>query len=88
MQARLLRALWPLLAPGGLLVYATCSILRRENGAQIDAFRAWAATIEAAPEDVASLQLLPEEAGGDGFYYACLKKPPVLRMPSGPPSPP
>ena len=32
---------------------------------------------------VASLQLLPEEARGDGFYYAWLRKPQVLRMPSG-----
>jgi 16S rRNA (cytosine967-C5)-methyltransferase len=84
LQARLLRALWPLLRPGGCLVYATCSVLGRENGAQIDAFRAAEPAIEPA-EGVASLQLKPEEAGGDGFYYAWLRKPDLLRTPSGPP---
>jgi 16S rRNA (cytosine967-C5)-methyltransferase len=82
LQARLLRALWPVLAPGGRLVYATCSVLRRENGAQIDAFRAEEPAIE-PPEGVASLQLKPEEAAGDGFYYAWLQKPRLLRKPSG-----
>ena len=87
LQARLLRALWPLLEPGGRLVYATCSVLRRENAAQIDAFRAQEPAIEPV-EGVASLQLKPEEAGGDGFYYAGLRKPDLLRTPSGPPSRP
>jgi 16S rRNA (cytosine967-C5)-methyltransferase len=87
LQARLLRALWPLLAPSGLLLYATCSVLKRENEAQIAAFRAEEATIEPAA-GVASLQLLPEEAGGDGFYYAWLRKPQVLRTPSASPSQP
>jgi 16S rRNA (cytosine967-C5)-methyltransferase len=87
LQARLLRALWPLLAPGGRLLYATCSVLRRENDAQIDAFRAEEPEIEPAA-GVASLQLKPEEAGGDGFYYAWLEKPRLLRTPSGPHSRP
>lgn len=86
-QVRLLEALWPLLAAGGRLVYATCSVLKRENDGQIAAFRAERPTIDAV-EAVASLQLLPEEARGDGFYYACLRKPHALRMPSGlPPQP-
>jgi 16S rRNA (cytosine967-C5)-methyltransferase len=76
LQARLLRALWPLLAPGGRLVYATCSVLRAENDAQIASFRSW--------PDVAGgrgtaqprgCQTLPGDADGDGFYYACLPKP-------------
>jgi 16S rRNA (cytosine967-C5)-methyltransferase len=79
LQARLLRALWPLLAPGGRLLYATCSVLKRENEAQVAAFCA----AEPAASDVAVLQLMPEEAGGDGFYYAGLRKPHVLRTPSG-----
>jgi 16S rRNA (cytosine967-C5)-methyltransferase len=87
LQARLLRALWPLLAAGGRLVYATCSVLKSENDAQIAAFRATEPAIEAA-QGVASVQLLPEEARGDGFYYAWLRKPHVLPTPSGlPPQP-
>jgi 16S rRNA (cytosine967-C5)-methyltransferase len=82
LQARLLRALWPLLAPGGRLLYATCSVLARENEAQIAAFRAEVPSID-PPEGVASLQLKPEEAAGDGFYYAVLRKPQLLRTPSG-----
>jgi 16S rRNA (cytosine967-C5)-methyltransferase len=39
-QARLLDALWPTLARGGTLLYATCSLLRRENDAQVAAFLA------------------------------------------------
>jgi 16S rRNA C967 or C1407 C5-methylase (RsmB/RsmF family) len=69
------------------LVYATCSVLKSENDAQIGAFRATEPTIEPAA-GVASMQLLPEEARGDGFYYAWLRKPHVLRTPSGlPPQP-
>jgi 16S rRNA (cytosine967-C5)-methyltransferase len=82
LQARLLRALWPLLRADGRLVYATCSVLKCENDDQIAGFRAAEPTIAAA-FGVASQQLLPEETGGDGFYYACLPKPPVLRMPNG-----
>jgi 16S rRNA (cytosine967-C5)-methyltransferase len=37
-QARMLAALWPLLAPGGRLLYATCSIFKAEGSQQIDAF--------------------------------------------------
>jgi 16S rRNA (cytosine967-C5)-methyltransferase len=87
LQARLLRELWPLLAAGGRLIYATCSVLKRENDDQIAAFRAAEPTIEAAA-GVASQQLLPEEAGGDGFYYACLRKAQVLRTPNGLPAEP
>jgi 16S rRNA (cytosine967-C5)-methyltransferase len=82
LQDRLLRALWPLLGANGRLVYATCSVLKRENDDQIAGFRAGEPTIGPA-STVASQQLLPEEAGGDGFYYACLPKLPVLRMPNG-----
>lgn len=85
-QAHLLQQLWPLLAPGGTLLYATCSILPDENRQQIERFVAdqpdcqWVA-LPPAPEapgasDKATpgWQLLPGDFGGDGFYYAKLVK--------------
>jgi 16S rRNA (cytosine967-C5)-methyltransferase len=80
LQAALLQALWPLLRPGGRLVYATCSVLRRENDAQIAAFTAAAGA--PGPAGTASpgrCQTLPGDADGDGFYYASLLKPDALR---------
>ena len=82
-QRELLDALWPLLAPGGRLVYATCSIFRAEGEQQIDAFlqRASDACMRPSPG-----HLLPladnalEGASGlppsvtDGFFYAVLDK--------------
>jgi len=83
LQAKLLRALWPLLAPGGLLVYATCTVLRRENSAQIAGFRG----VEPALDAAESWHNLPGEAEGDGFYYAGLRKPYALPTTSVPPQP-
>jgi 16S rRNA (cytosine967-C5)-methyltransferase len=80
LQAALLHALWPLLRPGGRLVYATCSVLRRENDAQIAAFTAASGAVEApGTEAPGRCQTLPGDAEGDGFYYACLQKPDALR---------
>ncbi len=64
-------------ARAGVLVYATCSVLRRENDEQIAAFLA---TAEPALEGPGTAQLsgcqnLPGDADGDGFYYAWLRKP-------------
>lgn len=80
-QAWLLDALWPVVAPGGVLVYATCSILARENAGQIDAFLARTADAVAEPLDDrfghaagAGRQRLPGEDGMDGFFYARLRK--------------
>ena len=82
LQRGMLLALWPLLKEGGLLVYATCTVLKRENDDQIAAFRRAEPTMAAAPaEAVASNQLLPGEAHGDGFYYAWIRKPHLLRTP-------
>ena len=81
-QQALLDALWGLLAPGGRLLYATCSIWRAENGAQAAGF------LRRHPDARAvdlgepgwgrragpGRQLLSGEAGVDGFYYACLVK--------------
>ncbi len=80
-QARLLDALWPVVAPGGVLVYATCSILRRENQQQIASFlaRTADARIDVLPEafghgDAGTRQRLPGEQDGDGFFHARLLK--------------
>ncbi len=37
-QAQMLDALWPLLAPGGRLLFATCSLFRAEGSRVVDAF--------------------------------------------------
>jgi len=88
-QRRLLDALWPLLAPGGRLLYASCSVLKAENAAVVAGFLA--DTPEAVEvTESASLALpgtppwpaaagpgralLPGLAGTDGFYYACLER--------------
>lgn len=84
LQRRLLDALWQTLAPGGVLVYTTCSILRDENDRQIAAFLA--ATPDAHPEPLDEAfgrapvsapqgrQRLPGEDGMDGFFYARLRR--------------
>ena len=69
-QAALLKALWPLLKPGGKLLYATCSVFPEENHLQISAFNA---TFPQA-RLVKQVQLLPD-AQHDGFFYALLEKP-------------
>jgi len=80
-QARLLDALWPLLKPGGELLYATCSILPRENQHQIDDFLARTPAMRAQPLDESyghaagsGRQRLPGEDGMDGFFYARLRR--------------
>ena len=81
-QARLLDALWPLLAPGGRLVYATCSVLAEENARTVEAFlarqpQARAETLDPVFGQAAGpgRQRLPGEDGMDAFYYARLRKP-------------
>ncbi|WP_428100319.1 16S rRNA (cytosine(967)-C(5))-methyltransferase RsmB [Candidatus Rariloculus sp.] len=75
LQARLLERLWPLLAPGGRLLYATCTVLKRENHRQIDRFVSDTRDAELAGACPGGYrQLLPGEANMDGFYYACLVK--------------
>lgn len=68
-QTAILDALWPLLKPGGKLLYATCSVFPEENGAQIDAFL----VRQPHAERLHTEQLLPQEEH-DGFYYALLRK--------------
>ena len=81
LQASLLDALWPLLRPGGMLLYATCSVLKRENAEQVGNFLerktdAVAVTLEAdwGREVAPGRQILPGEMEMDGFYYARLQK--------------
>jgi 16S rRNA (cytosine967-C5)-methyltransferase len=80
-QATLLRSLWPLLDAGGILLYATCSVLRDENDRQIECFAAshpdaQVTAIEASwgRSAGAGRQILPGEGEMDGFYYALLRK--------------
>ncbi len=80
-QAELLAALWPLLQPGGVLVYATCSILKRENEFQVQGFIEQHADAELVKTTVdwgtalaGGRQIMPGEAQMDGFFYAVLRK--------------
>ncbi|KRP62875.1 16S rRNA (cytosine(967)-C(5))-methyltransferase RsmB [Pseudomonas trivialis] len=81
LQGQLLDALWPTLEVGGILLYATCSTLPTENTEVIQAFLA--RTSGARELDLATTagikqphgrQLLAQEGGHDGFYYAKLIK--------------
>jgi len=80
-QARLLNRLWPLLKPGGILVYATCSVLRLENNRQIQTFVETHPDADAETLDASwgtrlgsGRQILPGEQEMDGFFYANLRK--------------
>lgn len=68
-QAGILDRLWPILRPGGRLLYATCSLFPEENDAQIDAFVARQQGVIRGFEE----RLLPG-AEHDGFFYALLHK--------------
>lgn len=75
-QAVMLEALWRLLAPGGTLLYATCSIFHEENDGQVRAFLArHAQDAERCPlpAPLTDGSLLPD-AEHDGFFYALLRK--------------
>ena len=83
LQVRILDAIWPLIRPGGMLVYATCSILPEENAGQVDAFLARhrdarddTPTEARSVETPHGCQLLPEVDGPDGFFFARLRKAP------------
>ncbi|WBY03827.1 16S rRNA (cytosine(967)-C(5))-methyltransferase RsmB [Ramlibacter tataouinensis] len=84
-QDRLLHALWPLLRPGGRLLYCTCSVFREEGEQRIRAFVAHNKAVVLRP---APGHLLPSSGGAaegvrdnrygdhDGFFYALLEKGP------------
>ena len=86
LQREILEALWGTLAPGGRLLYVTCSVLAAENDDVIGAFLT---AHEDAKEDrllhdynirdlmcekQPGFQVLPGTKGMDGFYFACLVK--------------
>jgi 16S rRNA (cytosine967-C5)-methyltransferase len=82
-QARLLAALWPLLRPGGRLLYCTCSVFRAEGEVQAQTFVAHntdaflrQAPGHLTPQTGAKGNPVPDNPEGDhdGFYYALLEK--------------
>jgi 16S rRNA (cytosine967-C5)-methyltransferase len=81
LQSSILDAAWSLLTPGGVLLYATCSVLKQENELQIGAFLSRHADARELP--IAAdwgqarphgRQILSGELQMDGFYYAKLLK--------------
>lgn len=76
-QIRMLERCATMLAPGGLLIYATCSVLPAENREVLDAFLAIHPNLSRAREDLTLLPV-PRRVGAaaltDGFHYACLKE--------------
>jgi 16S rRNA (cytosine967-C5)-methyltransferase len=86
LQKSLLQAAWGMLAHGGRLVYVTCTVTRSENRDVIGEFLTacsdasiieasdWAGWPNFGESDGYGRQILPGEAGADGFYYAALSK--------------
>jgi 16S rRNA (cytosine967-C5)-methyltransferase len=73
-QRMLVAALWRLLAPGGKLLYATCSVFPQENDAVVAAFaEAQSTARRRALPDGGPAQSLPD-AERDGFFYALIEK--------------
>lgn len=80
-QQALLEALWPTLKPGGILLYATCSIFPEENTQVIQAFLAM--HTDAQEYEIEGTwgnamhpgrQIITGQENYDGFYYARLVK--------------
>jgi 16S rRNA (cytosine967-C5)-methyltransferase len=78
-QAAILNAAWQMLKPGGVMLYATCSVFRDENERQIERFMRQHDDCAVLPMDAEwglpceyGRQILPEH--GDGFYYCLLGK--------------
>lgn len=81
LQYRLLAAAWPLLASGGMLLYATCSAFRAEDELVVDRFMQEHEAVMPVRIDAhwgferpVGRQIPAGEADMDGFYYACLRK--------------
>jgi 16S rRNA (cytosine967-C5)-methyltransferase len=83
LQARILKSLWPLLRPGGRLLYCTCSVFRAEGDAQIQTFVAHNTDARMLPSPGHLIprtgmadEVVPDNLPGDhdGFFYALLHK--------------
>lgn len=81
LQKLLINTMWDMLKPGGLLVYATCSVFLEENTDVLSTFLkehadAKEEKIQAAfgKDCEVGKQILPDMLGMDGFYYGCLRK--------------
>lgn len=86
LQRAMLQALWGVLAPGGRLLYVTCSVFSEENDEVVSDFLA--SNPDAAEDRLlhdynirdlmlekrTGFQVLPGTAGLDGFYFACIDK--------------
>ena len=70
LQQSLLRRYSMMVKPGGIMVYATCSILPSENEKQIEDFLA----DHPAFQKVSERRIMPGESGGDGFYICQMIK--------------
>ncbi len=82
-QARMLAVLWPLVQPGGVLLYCTCSVFRQEGEQQVQTFVAHHtdAVLQPSPghlrpQNRAMTDMVPDNLPGDhdGFFYALLQK--------------
>jgi 16S rRNA (cytosine967-C5)-methyltransferase len=83
-QSRILAACWETLAPGGRLLYVTCSLLRQENEGVVGAFAAGRDDVSIVPltlpvGQAAAIgwQVLPGDGDLDGMYYALLERTPA-----------
>lgn len=81
LQHRMLHQLWPLLKPGGILLYATCSVLPQENNQQLLQFLAETADATLLPIQgkIQGWQILPGQQQMDGFFYAKVLKQPQAK---------
>jgi 16S rRNA (cytosine967-C5)-methyltransferase len=75
-QSQLLHALWPLLKPGGCLLYATCSVFKAEGSHVVGAFMQAQPDAHslASPGHVLPAHVAEGDATADGFFYALLHK--------------
>jgi 16S rRNA (cytosine967-C5)-methyltransferase len=78
LQREIFSQIWPLLKPGGTMLYATCSVLPEENKQQIqwacEQFNDIVLQPIAFTDQAVGWQILPDKQGMDGFYYAKLMK--------------